>query len=108
MHIIDEEISDILSAHGERILAATLKVMAIAATLCLGVYLCSGWIPAIQASTLPLVVGKAAVRGPSSRRERCRCHTRRLDGNHDATPRSGSFTAVAALWHFLVSMQTGE
>jgi hypothetical protein len=61
MHIIDEEISDILTAHGERILAATLKVMAIAATFCLGVYLCSGWIPAIQASTLPMVVGKAAV-----------------------------------------------
>jgi len=61
MHIIDEEISDILSGHGERILAATLKVMAIAATFCLGVYLCSGWIPAIQASTLPSVVVQAAV-----------------------------------------------
>jgi hypothetical protein len=61
MHIIDEEITDILSAHGARILAATLKVMAIAATFCVGVYLCSGWIPAIQATTLPLVVRKAAV-----------------------------------------------
>jgi hypothetical protein len=61
MHIIDEEITDILSAHGQRILAATVKVMAIAATFCFGVYLCSGWIPAIQATTLPSVVGKAAV-----------------------------------------------
>jgi hypothetical protein len=61
MRIIDEEISDILSAHGERIFVATLKVMAIATTFCVGVYLCSGWIPAIQATTLPLVVRKAAV-----------------------------------------------
>ena len=60
MHIIDEEVSDILSAHGLRILAATLKVMAFAAMLCLGVYLCSGWIPAIQSSSLPSIVGKTA------------------------------------------------
>ena len=59
--MIDEEISDILTAHGERILTATLKVTAIAVTFCLGVYLCSGWISAIQASTLPLVAGKATV-----------------------------------------------
>lgn len=61
MYPYDEEISDILSSHGERILTATLKLMAIAAIFCFGVYICSGWIPAIQATTLPLVVRKASV-----------------------------------------------
>ena len=61
MDIIDEEIRDVLSAYGERILVATLKVMAIAATFCCGVYLCSDWIPSIQQTTLPSVVRKAAV-----------------------------------------------
>ena len=60
MHIVDEEISDILSGHAGRILVVTLKLMAIAVIFCFGLYICSGWIPAIQATTLPVVVRKAS------------------------------------------------
>lgn len=60
MYRYDEEIDDILSAHAWRILTATLQLMGIAAIFCVGWYVCSGWIPAIQATMMPVVVRQAA------------------------------------------------
>ncbi len=59
MYQYDEEVSDILAAHGMRILTATLKVMTIVAIFCVGLRICSGWIPASQSTTIPLVVRNA-------------------------------------------------
>ena len=59
MYLYDEEISDILSAHGVRMLTATLKVIAIAAILCVGLSIGRGWISGVQVTEIPLVVRKA-------------------------------------------------
>ena len=61
MYLYDEEISDILSAHGVRMLTATLKVIAIAATLCVGLSICRGWISGVQVTKIPRVVRDATV-----------------------------------------------
>jgi len=57
MNLYDEEITDILTEHGVRM----LKGIAIAFIVCVGLSLCvcwipAIWIPAIQATTIPSVV----------------------------------------------------
>jgi len=59
MYLYDEEISDILSAYGVRMLRATLKTIAIAAVLCIGLTICRGWISSIPVTKLSLIARDA-------------------------------------------------
>ena len=57
--LYDEEISDILVDHGVRLLKATVTFMAVGTIFCIACYACSGLIPTIRMTAIPLVVRKA-------------------------------------------------